>query len=752
MAIAKEIARNEKKNKGKPNVKDLARYIADAEKTRGAVYFENTLSTELKPAAKEMEATMQMSTRCKSPLKHLILSFGSEQLTNKEVHEATKTFLEKLGFKDNQAIIAIHRDTNNLHAHIELNRVAYNIEKDKFIATKIDFFNSAMHLAARKMEIELDRNHDNGIYLVAINKQGKKEIIRNPQFPYQKREARLERDKQYKEQDDKNFQYSNKASNEKGLTEKMEAVGLQSFKGYLIENLATKVKEHLAQKNASWESLQELLAKHDAKLLTVKNGMRIACISSPKAMAKASDLYNGFSKSKLEKILGNFVEHNIEHVKSEIKYSKDELPLKHRTNTSKEEIYKTKLDNFVSYVRQPEIRDEILNELKKENVTWLSLHKTLEARGLRLMISRNGLSIEPIGKFDVSTSASSLHYSITKSKLEKKLGQYESFTPKDKSVFDLKQYISTYTETENKVENLHNYKTIAEQKEQQRLKEQYDLERNEHYKKNNGSKAAAWEVQRETERKRWSDFLADRKSELQKKIEEAPRGVNKLVRSLHAAETAAMKYAMKTLRTNERAQFKNTDTRFPSWRDWLQKQSSDAAKKSYETMTSRSGVKQNNAITNEHNNSTRPMPPISYNEFKEKLSDYKSELFERVTSSYNERNLTVEYFLKHDFDNDNEEKDADFIDVGNKIEFSAKSSLDLETVEVGLLIAAEKFKGRVHLTGSNEFKKVAVQIAIKNNIKIMNTETADYYYQLKLEKMGLKNWPKIDKEIDLAKT
>lgn len=93
MAISKEIVR---KHHDKYSTQDLHDYIADiekiGEKTDGAVYYENLISTDSKSVAKEIESTIALNARCKNPLKHIVLSFGSENLSNEEVHKAAKNF------------------------------------------------------------------------------------------------------------------------------------------------------------------------------------------------------------------------------------------------------------------------------------------------------------------------------------------------------------------------------------------------------------------------------------------------------------------------------------------------------------------------------------------------------------------------------------------------------------------------------------------------------------------------------------
>ena len=703
MAIPKEI---ERKNHSDSSTQALMDYIADIEKTGdetgGAVYYENLLSSDVKGAVKEIEAAILLNKRCKNPLKHIVLSFGSENLSNKEVRKAVKVFLKHLGFDKNQAIIAVHRNTGNLHAHIELNRIAYDVEKDKYLVNRVNFFQSQMHLAARKMELELGLNHDNGIYLVGINRTGEKEIIRNPDHDYLKLEPRLERDQ---ERAKTNFK-SRKRSNQRGRAAEIESVGKQSFKGFLVEHLANDAKVLLKDKNATWLQLHMLLARNDAKLIRVKNGLKLQCLSNPKIQVKASDLFSGFSKSKLEKALGNFAESEKLDVAAINKYDINALPEQHRTPKN---IHDT-LAAFTQYVQQDDIQKAVLSMLKDKQCTWGALHSTFEKFGLVLIPKKNGLAIESIESLNLSVKASSLHHTITRAKLEKKLGKYETHTPtnKQRSKF---------------VDN-------GLSKEQSELKAQYDAERTAHYEQANATYKQAWKELRQTESERWQAFLSDRKAVLATKLANAERGTKKLVRSLHAAESAKLKEAMKGLRKSEREAVRSIKTQFPTWRDWLRENDSAAARKSYQAMQYRDGLDKPCRYGDERNSNT-PRQPLSYHDFMKSVEEHSSEVFRNITSEYNEATLSVDYQI---IDEDTNSKKHAFSDMGSHIRMARSD--DCEASEAALLIAAEKFNGKVSVTGSADFQRLTVELAVKHGIQISvsNDEVARYHEKLLQEK------------------
>jgi hypothetical protein len=85
---------------------------------------------------------------------------------------------------EHQHIVAIHANTDNLHAHIEVNRVhpktfcAFDPYRDYL----------TLHRAAREVEIRYYWRHDNGAFnVVEIN--GKKHIVRNDGLRYDRQDS-----------------------------------------------------------------------------------------------------------------------------------------------------------------------------------------------------------------------------------------------------------------------------------------------------------------------------------------------------------------------------------------------------------------------------------------------------------------------------------------------------------------------------------------------------------------------------------
>ena len=102
-------------------VGDLNDGNANGEKTI-AVEIGNLES--LKTAPHEMRAVASRNLRQKNPVYHYILSWPEKEWPNSQaIFGAARHTLKALGMQDHQYIVAIHSDTDNLHAHIEVNRI-----------------------------------------------------------------------------------------------------------------------------------------------------------------------------------------------------------------------------------------------------------------------------------------------------------------------------------------------------------------------------------------------------------------------------------------------------------------------------------------------------------------------------------------------------------------------------------------------------------------------------------------------------
>lgn len=143
-------------------------YIDEFDHTRvdinGISILHNCLSVET--AAREMEATGNVNIACKDPVFHYVLSWQeNETPSDAQVFDSVRFTLQSMGLQEHQFVAAIHRDTDNLHVHVAVNRV----HPITFRANHLSYSIDTLHKASRLLEIKHGFNHDNGLYTINDN-------------------------------------------------------------------------------------------------------------------------------------------------------------------------------------------------------------------------------------------------------------------------------------------------------------------------------------------------------------------------------------------------------------------------------------------------------------------------------------------------------------------------------------------------------------------------------------------------------
>ena len=158
---------------GASSFTDLARYILDEAKSAGLKLHSDNLA-DFKTAAAVMEQTAG-GRNPRDPILHLVLSLpeGERNWTEAEARQSINRMLEAVGMEEHQWIASVHGDTDNFHLHLMVNRVD---PKSQALVTPYRDY-PALHRAARQLEIEQNRAHDRGIYVVEMA-DGRKEIVR----------------------------------------------------------------------------------------------------------------------------------------------------------------------------------------------------------------------------------------------------------------------------------------------------------------------------------------------------------------------------------------------------------------------------------------------------------------------------------------------------------------------------------------------------------------------------------------------
>ena len=123
--ISKKVAM---KSPEKSRFGKLVSYLINAQgkHTRvGEATITNCVSTELPLALREIAATQGLNTRAQSDRTyHLLISFRADEHPDAQSLKAIEErFCAELGYGGHQRISVVHRDTDNLHVHVAINKI-----------------------------------------------------------------------------------------------------------------------------------------------------------------------------------------------------------------------------------------------------------------------------------------------------------------------------------------------------------------------------------------------------------------------------------------------------------------------------------------------------------------------------------------------------------------------------------------------------------------------------------------------------
>lgn len=271
-----------KRRDGKTNFRELSEYIADAEKTHGAIRIGNLFSIET--AAEEMTATAHGAPRVRDPALHFLLSWPEDEYpTDEQALAAGLMALQRLGFDlrpgGHQFLMAVHHDTGNVHTHIGANRV-HPVTLEPL---HLEWSDRTLSIACREIEIAQGWKHDNGLAVV-VEVDGIKRVIDRPAMPERP---------------------SEKAGPTSQAAKDFEAhTGEVSFERYLKEQVAGAAKAAL--KSGSWQQLHQVLDCHGVELVQHGGGLAFRDRERPEIHAAASSAGSWAKSAALVKKLGDF--------------------------------------------------------------------------------------------------------------------------------------------------------------------------------------------------------------------------------------------------------------------------------------------------------------------------------------------------------------------------------------------------------------------------------------------------------------
>jgi hypothetical protein len=251
------VKRVSMKSVRKSGFASLVAYIVDAQQKQervGAVFVSNCRSDQAAVALTEILNTQLQNVRATSDKTyHMIVSFRpGEQVDDVTLRQIEARLCDALGYGGHQRISAVHRDTDNLHMHVAINK----IHPTRY--TMHEPFNDFWILAQTSERLE--------------------------------REFGLEPD---------NHQVRKSASENRAADMEQHA-GIESLIGWIQRECMDEMRQA-----SSWTALHDVMRANGLWLHERGNGLVVSADDGTNV--KASSIGREFSKARLEARLGHFV-------------------------------------------------------------------------------------------------------------------------------------------------------------------------------------------------------------------------------------------------------------------------------------------------------------------------------------------------------------------------------------------------------------------------------------------------------------
>lgn len=243
-------------------------------------------------AWREMLAVADMNGRVKDPLYHAVVSWQKdEQPTDEQAFAAVRQAMKAIGMEDHQYVAAVHRDTDNTHVHMMVNRV--HPETYRAVYPDRDFYK--LDKCMREVEIEQGWKHDRGPYSVH-ERDGRRVVDWAKESPEQWRAEQREQQR---------VKQPTKAKDMERYT------GNESLHTYAQGQPQKDAQAALKQPGVTWQDLHSSLARHGLELRPAnakQNAFRVHSKDDPGICIKASAMAAELGGGKLIKQLGAWQE------------------------------------------------------------------------------------------------------------------------------------------------------------------------------------------------------------------------------------------------------------------------------------------------------------------------------------------------------------------------------------------------------------------------------------------------------------
>ncbi len=226
-----------------------------------------------------------------NPVYHVAINWQEgEHPTPEQAAHSCKHVMQALGYGEHQAAWAIHRDTENDHIHMVINRVHPKTLKAISPPFKKDYV--ILDRCMRELEIEFGYGRANGPYITLDTDDGPR-IVRMSRSERRARGLLKE---------------NGAAITERARRAEKNLGDDDSFQSWVARNPARDLRRVLAQPGVTWREVHAVMAQHGVLIQTKGSGMIVTTTLDDGRVlaAKASQLGRWASKAELERRLGAY--------------------------------------------------------------------------------------------------------------------------------------------------------------------------------------------------------------------------------------------------------------------------------------------------------------------------------------------------------------------------------------------------------------------------------------------------------------
>jgi len=252
---------------GQSSVRDLVSYITSSDKTayrtdqKVAVWFRNMAADTPAEAIDEMRYIAESNSRARRPLMHMVVSWPQDETPNNDlVVETAETILRDMGLDDNQAVFSLHKDTENFHMHIAVNRI--RADDLQIITPAKGWTKNAIQASCRKMELKhgLTIQHGGSVDVIngrIVKVKNKRAAVNASARDFENYTGKSSEERRLKEVCQNIF---SQADSWEGLKKNLSCHGIELRKkgsgGVLLVN-SVEVKLSRIHRNYTWKKLTE---------------------------------------------------------------------------------------------------------------------------------------------------------------------------------------------------------------------------------------------------------------------------------------------------------------------------------------------------------------------------------------------------------------------------------------------------------------------------------------------------------------